>query len=86
MATIDQEGLEGVNKIKDALNHLHSKLDNLDVYDNKKKKINISNSVNEEYSFIFKILGQMEDEWNHNINRVYTVPDELTINGKRYTS
>ena len=42
--------------------------------------------VDDEYSFIFKILTQMEDEWEHNVNRVYTVPDELTINGKRYTS
>jgi hypothetical protein len=74
MPTIDSEGLEEVKKIKDALTH---------IYDKVTKK---GASVGEEYSFIFKILGQMEDTWNHNIQRVYTVPDELTINGKRYTS
>ena len=74
MPTIDQEGLEEVKKIKDALTHLYDKINTGGV------------EANEEYSFIFKILGQMEEEWNHNIQRVYTVPDELTINGKRYTS
>ena len=86
MATIDQEGLVEVEKIKNALNHLHSKLNELDAYDGNKNKIDISNSVNKEYSFIFKILIQMENDWEHNVNRVYTVPDELNINGKRYTS
>ena len=76
MATIDQEGLEEVKKINDALRYLHEKLE----------KAGVSGLVSEEYSFIFKLLGQMEDEWEHNVNRVYTVPDELTINGKRYTS
>ena len=74
MATIDQEGLEEVKKIKDALTHMHDKITTSGA------------NVNEEYSFIFKILGQMEEEWNHNVQRVYTVPDELTINGKRYKS
>ena len=74
MATIDQEGLLEVKKIRDALTHMHDKVT--------KSGIN----VDEEYSFIFKLLGQMEDEWNHNVNVVPTVPDELTINGKRYTS
>ena len=74
MPTIDQEGLEEVKKIKDALTHLYDKLSTNGV------------DTNDEYSFIFKILVQMEDEWEHNVNRVYTVPDELTINGKRYTS
>ena len=74
MATIDQEGLEEVKKIRDALTHMHDKVTAGGV------------NVGEEYSFIFKILGRMEDEWNHNVQRVYTVPDELTINGKRYTS
>ena len=74
MATIDQEGLEEVKKVKDALTHLYDKIAASGV------------SANDEYSFIFKILTQMEDEWEHNVNRVYTVPDELTINGKRYTS
>ena len=74
MATIDQEGLVEVKKIKDALTHMYDKVT--------ATKVN----VGEEYSFIFKILTQMEDEWEHNVNRVYTVPDELTINGKRYTS
>ena len=74
MATIDQEGLQEVKKIKDALTHMHDKVTTGGV------------NVNEEYSFIFKILTQMGDEWNHDVNRVYTVPDELTINGKRYTS
>ena len=74
MATIDQEGLAEVKKIKDALTHMHDKITTGGV------------NVNEEYSFIFKILTQMEDEWEHNVNRVYTVPDELNINGKRYTS
>ena len=86
MATIDQEGLEEVKKVNNALRHLHAKLEKLEVYDNKKNRVNVINSVNEEYSFIFKILTQMEDDWEHNVNRVYTVPDELTINGKRYTS
>ena len=74
MPTIDQEGLEEVKKIKDALTHMHDKVTAGGV------------NVNEEYSFIFKLLGQMEEEWNHNINRVYTVPEELTINGKTYRS
>jgi hypothetical protein len=74
MATIDQEGLEEVKKIKDALTHIYDKV------------ASSGADVNEEYSFIFKILTQMEDDWNHDINRVYTVPEELTINGKRYTS
>ena len=74
MATIDQEGLSEVKKIKDALTHMYDKVTTGGV------------DVNEEYSFIFQILTQMEDEWEHNVNRVYTVPDELTINGKRYTS
>jgi hypothetical protein len=74
MATIDQEGLIEVKKVKDALNHMHTKITTGGV------------DVNEEYSFIFKILTQMEDEWEHNINRVYTVPDELNINGKTYSS
>ena len=74
MATIDQEGLLEVKKIKDALTHMYDKVTAECV------------NVNDEYGFIFKILVQMEEEWNHNINRVYTVPDELTINGKRYTS
>ena len=76
MATIDQEGLEEVKKIKDALDHAYEKLE----------KANTNSVVNEEYGFIFKILGQMEDDWNHDIDRVYTIPEELTINGKRYTS
>lgn len=76
MPTIDQEGLEEVKKIRDALNHIYKKIETAKV----------ANLINEEYSFIFKVLEQMDDEWNHNINRVYTVPDELTINGKRYTS
>ena len=74
MATIDQEGLVEVKKIKDALTHMYDKVSAAKI------------DVGDEYSFIFKILGQMEDEWEHNVNRVYTVPDELTINGKRYTS
>ena len=74
MATIDQEGLLEVKKIKDPLTHMHDKITSKDI------------DVTEEYSFIFKILGQMEEEWNHDINRVYTVPDELTINGKSYRS
>jgi hypothetical protein len=74
MPTIDQEGLEEVKKIRDALTHMHNKVTKGGV------------DVNEEYSFIFKLLGQMEEEWTHDINRVYTVPDELTINGKRYNS
>ena len=74
MATIDQEGLLEVKKVKDALTHLYDKVT--------AKGIN----VNDEYSFIFKILGQMENEWEHNVNRVYTVPDELNINGKSYSS
>ena len=76
MATIDQEGLLEVDKVKNALNRAYEKLEK-----------NGSNSiVNEEYNFIFKILGQMEADWNHNVNQVFTVPDELTINGKNYTS
>ena len=74
MATIDQEGLLEVKKIKDALTHMHDKITSKGV------------DVAEEYSFIFKILSQMEDEWEHNVNRVYTVPDDLTINGKSYSS
>ena len=74
MPTIDQEGLAEVKKIRDALSHMYDKLQAKGA------------DVTEDYSFIFKILGQMEDEWNHNVQRVYTVPDELTVNGKRYTS
>ena len=76
MPTIDQEGLEQVKKINDALRHMHKKLETAGT----------ASLVNEEYSFIFKLLGQMEEDWNHNINRVYTVPDELNINGKSYSS
>ena len=76
MATIDQEGLVEVKKIKDALQHMYQHLE----------KNNLAKDVLPEYSFIFKILGQMEAEWNHEVNRVYTVPDELTINGKTYSS
>jgi hypothetical protein len=76
MATIDQEGLIEVKKVKDALQHMYQHLE----------KNNLAKDVLPEYSFIFKILGQMEAEWNHEVNRVYTVPDELTINGKRYKS
>ena len=74
MATIDQEGLLVVKKIKDALTHMYDKVTAEGV------------NVNDEYGFIFKILGQMEDEWNHNVNEVFSVPDDLTINGKNYTS
>ena len=74
MATIDQEGLLEVKKIKDALTHMHDKITSKDI------------DVTEEYSFIFKILGEMEAEWNHNVNQVFTVPEELVINGKNYTS
>jgi hypothetical protein len=74
MATIDQEGLVEVKKIKDALTHMHDKVTEGGI------------NVNEEYSFIFKILGQMEEDWNHDVQRVYTVPDELNINGKSYKS
>jgi len=74
MPTIDQEGLGEVKKIKNALSHMYDKLQAKGV------------DVTEEYSFIFKILGQMEADWNHNVNQVFTVPDELTINGKNYTS
>ena len=28
----------------------------------------------------------MDAEWNHNVNQVFTVPEELIINGKNYTS
>ena len=79
MATIDQEGLKEVQNIKNALTHLYDKIQGAKIG---KSTVNID----EEYSFIFKILGQMEDEWNHDINRVYTVPDELNINGKSYSS
>ena len=76
MATIDQEGLQEVEKVKNALNRAYEKLET-----------NGNNSVvNDEYSFIFKILGQMEVEWNHDVNQVFTVPDELNINGKSYSS
>ena len=71
---IDQEGLQEVEKIKNALTHMYDKVD--------AKGIDVS----EEYSFIFKIIGQMETEWNHNVNQVFTVPEELIINGKNYTS
>ena len=74
MDTIDQEGLLEVKKIKDALTHMYDKVTAEGV------------NVNDEYGFIFKILGQMEDEWNHNVNEVFSVPDDLTINGKNYTS
>jgi len=74
MATIDQEGLLEVKKIRDALTHMHDKITAKGV------------DVAEEYSFIFKILGQMEEDWNHNVNQVFTVPDDLTINGKNYSS
>ena len=86
MATIDQEGLEEVKKVRNALEHLYSKLEKLDVYDSENNKFNVSSVTNEEYSFMFKILGQMEEEWNHNVREVFTVPDDLTINGKNYTS
>ena len=76
MATIDQEGLLEVQKIKNALDRAYEKLE----------KKGSNSTVNDEYSFIFKIIGQMEDEWNHNVNQVFTVPDELIINGKNYTS
>ena len=76
MATIDQEGLQEVEKVKNALNRAYEELET-----------NGNNSVvNDEYSFIFKILGQMEVEWNHDVNQVFTVPDELNINGKSYSS
>ena len=74
MPTIDQEGLLEVKKIKDALSFMYDKLQAKGA------------DVTEEYGFIFKILGQMEEEWNHDINRVYTVPDDLTITGKSYKS
>ena len=74
MPTIDQEGLGEIKKIKDALTHMYDKVAAEGV------------NVNDEYGFIFKILGQMEDEWNHNVNEVFSVPDDLTINGKNYTS
>ena len=74
MATIDQEGLLEVDKIKNALTHMYDKVTAAGV------------DVNEEYGFIFKILKQMEEDWEHNVSRVYTVPNEIEINGKRYTS
>jgi len=74
MPTIDQEGLEEVKKIKDALVHMYDRLqtENAD--------------ITEEYSFIFKILNQIEQDWNHDINKVYSIPEELNINGKNYSS
>ena len=74
MATIDKEGLIEVKKIRDALTHMYDKVSEAGV------------DVSEEYGFIFKILGEMDAEWNHNVNQVFTVPDELIINGKNYTS
>ena len=74
MPTIDQEGLQEVEKIKNALTHMYDKVN--------VKGVDVSN----EYSFIFKILGEMEENWNHNVNQVFTVPDEININGKNYSS
>jgi hypothetical protein len=74
MATIDQEGLLEVEKIKNALTHMYDKVSASGV------------DVNDEYGFIFKILGQMENEWNHDVNQVLQVPTELNINGKSYSS
>ena len=73
MATIDQEGLQEVEKIKNALTHMYDEISNV-------KDIN----VDEEYSFIFKILGEMEANWSHEVSNVPSMPDELTIDGRVY--
>ena len=72
MPTIDQEGLEEVKKIRDALTHMYDKVTAK------------GTDVGEEYSFIFKILGQMEDEWSHDVTNNPSTPDELTIDGRVY--
>ena len=69
---IDQEGLQEVEKIKNALTHMYDKVD--------AKGIDVS----EEYSFIFKILGEMEANWSHEVSNIPSMPDELTIDGRVY--
>ena len=69
---IDQDGLQEVEKIKNALTHMYDKVD--------AKGIDVS----EEYSFIFKILGEMEANWSHEVSNVPSMPDELTIDGRVY--
>jgi hypothetical protein len=69
---IDQDGLQEVEKIKNALTHMYDKVDAKGV------------DVSEEYSFIFKILGQMETDWSHEVTNIPSMPDELTIDGRVY--
>ena len=69
---IDRDGLEEVKKIKDALTHMYDKV------------VASSADVSEEYSFIFKILGQMETDWSHDVTNNPSTPDELTIDGRVY--
>jgi len=76
MATIDREGLLEVKKVRNALEHLYTKLE----------AAGVASQANEEYGFIYKILGEMETSWNHEVNHVYTMPDEVQINGKTYKS
>jgi len=69
---IDRDGLEEVKKIKDALTHMYDKITGAKI------------DIGEEYSFIFKILGQMEDDWSHDVTNNPSTPDELTIDGRVY--
>jgi len=72
---IDNEGLEVVNyKLKNALESVYDKID----------KAGNGGIVDEEFDFIYKLLGQMENEWSHDVTNVPSMPDELTIDGRIY--
>ena len=68
MATIDQEGLLEVKKVKDALNHIYKKLESLDLYDNDDKNansVNVVDIINEEYSYRLKNLSSLKKLKTH---------------------
>tara|TARA_Y100001963_G_C6658936_1_gene389475 strand:+ start:350 stop:541 length:192 start_codon:yes stop_codon:yes gene_type:complete len=53
MASIDQQGLEEIQKIENALRHAYDKLE----------KDGKGDLVLEEYGFIFKIITDINDNW-----------------------
>jgi hypothetical protein len=72
---IDNEGLNEVNyKLKNGLESIYNKIDDA----------GHSGLVDEEFDFIYKLLGQMETEWSHDVTNVPSMPDELTIDGRIY--
>ena len=71
MATIDQEGVQLIGeKLKNPLESIYTKLDKLGVFKN----------VQEEFDFIYKFIGEIENKWQRDVQEDPTI----LVNGKAY--